>query len=647
MKLFEPGRIGKLSLKNRIVMAPMMTLLPVPIEEGRFSQRDIDFYLARARGGVGLIITSTMRPSRRLEASGGDPVVNSVRCITWLDELAEAAHDYGTKICVQLSPGWGRLQPPDPALPNGGLVAPSPLPSFWDSSITTHELTIEEIEALIQDYEFSAKIISGAGIDAIEIHAHEGYLADEFVTALWNKRTDKYGGDLDARLRFPLELIEAVKRGAGADFPITYKYGLTHYFSGGREIEEGLEIAHRLEAAGVNALHINAGCYETMHWSQPTTTQEPGPLVHLAEAVKKVVNIPVITVGKLGYPDLAERVLQEGKADFIALGRTLLADPAWPNKVKEGKLDDIVPCLGGHEGCIKRTMAGKHVSCAVNPACGLERESIITTAEKKKSVLVIGGGPAGMEAARIATLRGHNVTIWEKGNALGGNLIPASVPNFKQDYRRLLDYFRTQIRKLGITVKLGKEATPESIQAIKADVVFIATGATPIIPEIPGVRKGIEDRKVVTAVDVLLGKKEAGESVVIIGAGLVGCEIALYLAQQGKKVTAVELYDAMRDIYWINAIHLRELLDGTKVKILTYTNVLRITDEGAVIADEHGNKTKLEADTIVFAVGLESNKELVEALRDKLPEVYTIGDCVESRRVLNAIWEGFRTARLI
>ena len=643
MKLFEPGRIGKLSLKNRIVMAPMMTLLPVPIEERRFSQRDIDFYLARARGGVGLIITGTMRPSRRLEASGGDPVLNSARCIIWLDELAEALHDYGTKICVQLSPGWGRLQPPDPALPNGGLVAPSPLPSFWDPSVTTHELTVEEIEALIKDYEFSARIISTAGIDAIEIHAHEGYLADEFLTALWNKRTDKYGGDLDARLRFPLELIEAVKRGAGADFPITYKYGLTHYFDGGREIEEGLEIARRLEAAGVNALHINAGCYETIHWSQPTTTQEPGSLVYLAEMTKKVVNIPVITVGKLGYPEVAEKVLQEGKADFVALGRTLLADPEWPNKVKEGRLDDIIPCLGGHEGCIKRTMASKHVSCAVNPACGLERESVITPAEKKKSVLVIGGGPAGMEAARVATLRGHNVTLWEKGNALGGNLIPASVPNFKQDYRRLLNYLSTQIRKLGVTIELGKEATPELVQAVKPDVVFIATGAAPIIPEIPGVEKG----KVVTAVNVLLGKKEVGESVVIIGAGLVGCETALYLAQQGKKVTAVELYDAMRDIYWINAMHLRELLDDAKVKILTYTNVLEITDEGAVIADEQGNRSTLEADSIVLAAGFEPTRELIEALQDKLPEVYAIGDCIESRRVLNAIWEGFRTARLL
>jgi 2-enoate reductase len=252
-----------------------------------------------------------------------------------------------------------------------------------------------------------------------------------------------------------------------------------------------------------------------------------------------------------------------------------------------------------------------------------------------------------MEAARVATLRGHKVTLWEKGHALGGNLIPAAIPDFKHDYRLLLDYLTTQIRKLGVTTKLGIEATPELIQGMNPDVVFIATGATPIIPNIPGIEKEIEKGKVVTAVDVLLGKKETGEIVIIIGAGVVGSETALYLALRGKKITVVELYDAMRDLYWVNAKDLKEKLDKAKVKILTYTNVLEVTNDGIVIANEQIRKSTLEADTIVLAVGLESNRELLEALQDRLPEVYTIGDCVESRKVIDAIWEGFRTARLI
>jgi 2-enoate reductase len=647
VKLFEPGRIGRLHLKNRIVMSAMLTGLNEPTEKGRLSQRAIDFYVARAKGGTGLIIPSTMRPSTRIEPSWIEPVVDSERCIRWLNDLAEAVHDYGAKVCVQLTAGFGRIFTPNPALPHGGTVSASPIPCFWNPDIITRELTIEEIEGLVADYEFSCKIISSAGIDAIEIHAHEGYLIDQFVTALWNKRTDKYGGDLDGRLRLPLELLAAAKRGAGADFPITYRYGLTHYLEGGRDIEEGLEIARRLEAAGVNALHINAGCYENNNLAQPPTAQPPGLLVDLAEMTKKAVNIPVITVGKLGYPELAERVLEEGKADFIALARPLLADPEWPNKVKAGRLEDITPCTGCHDGCIQRLLDGKHVSCAVNPACGRERESIISPAGKKKSVVIIGGGPAGMEAARVAALRGHQVTLWEKGHALGGNLIPAAVPSFKRDYKLLLDYLITQIRKLGVITKLGQEATPDLIQKTNPDIVIIATGATPIIPDIPGIEKGMGTGKVVAAADVLLGKKEVGERAVIIGAGLVGCETALYLAQEGKRVTVVELYTAMRDTCWINALDLKERLDKANAKILTHTNVLEIKHDGLVIADEQGKKSTLEADTIILAAGLEPNRELLEALQDKLPEVYSIGDCVESRQVMSAMWEGFHTARLI
>ncbi len=642
MRLFEPGGIGRLSLKNRIVMAPMGTALVLPIEEPSLSPRAIDYYVARAKGGTGLIITTTMLPSLRLGEVIWLPVVNSPRCISWLNELAEAVHDYGAKVCVQLSPGLGRQIPPDPTLPNGGLVSASPIPCFFDSSVICREITIEEIEQLIKDFEFSAHIISSAGIDAIEINAHQGYLLDQFVTALWNRRTDEYGGDLDGRLRLSLKLVEAVKKGAGADFPVTYRYGLTHYLDGGRQIEEGLEIARRLEAAGVNGLHINAGCYETNHWTQPPTTQPRGLLVYLAEMTKKVVNIPVIAVGRLGYPDLAERVLEEGKADFVALGRPLLADPEWPNKVKEGRLEDIVPCLSCNE-CGRRVLEDKHISCAVNPACGLEKEFIITPAEKKKTVLVIGGGPAGMEAARVAALRGHQVTLYEKGNTLGGNLIPASIPDFKLDYKLLLDYLVTQVGKLGVTTKLGVEATPDLIQSIEPNVVFVATGSRPCIPDIPGIKK----ERVVVAADVLLGKKEVGEPMIIIGAGSVGCETALYLAQQGKKVTVVECFDAMRDTLEVNALDLKERLDNAKVEIMTYTNVLEITDEGVVIADQEGKVSTLEAATIILAVGLKPNKELAEALHDKLPEVYAIGDCIDSRLVLNAIWEGFRTARLV
>jgi 2-enoate reductase len=667
MMLFEKGKIGTLTVKNRIVMDAINIQLGSPGDEAALGQRAVDLYTARAKGGVGLIKTTFMRTNRKLEVSIGGPTVHSTRSGQWLNEIAQAVHDYGAKLCAQLTIGVGRIPVPNPNLPYGGLVAPSPLPSFrgpggelppigpgrypaqGEKHVITRELTVEEIEELVRDYEFSARVIALAGVDAIEIHSHQGYLVDEFMTALWNKRTDQYGGDLEGRMRLPLELVAAIRRAAGPDFPILYKYPLSHYLEGGREIEEGLEIARMLEAAGVNGLTINAGCYETYNLAQPPTTQPRGNAVHLAEATKKAVNIPVICTGKLGYPDLAEQVLQEGKADFIALARYLLADPEWPNKVKEGRLEDIRPCVGCHEGCIARVRKNHYCSCAVNPATGIERELAIRPAESKRSVLVIGGGPAGMEAARVCALRGHEVTIWEKASTLGGNLIPAAVPDFKEDYRRLLEYLRTQIKKLGVTVELEKEATLEAIKEYNPGVVFVATGALHIVPEIEGVEEGIGTGRVITAVDCLLGKKDVGESVVVIGGGLIGCETALYLAKQGKTVTVLEILDTVAsDMVWGNALDLLKLLDDYKVAILTEADTQKITETGVQFTDQSGGRRSLDADTVVIAIGLKiADEAFVETLEDNLQEVHVIGDCVKPRKILSAIWEGYRRARVI
>ena len=661
MKLFESGKIGNMSLKNRIIMDALNIGLATPMEDSALTQRAIDFYVARAKGGAGLIKTTFMRPNRKLEFSIGEPVINSERCVSWLNDLAEAVHDYGAKVCVQISPGLGRIPVPKPNLPHGGLVGPSPLPSFRDPRgqmpaigpgrypvkgekfVLTRELTTDEIEQLVRDIEFSARICRLADIDAIEIHGHQGYLLDEFLTSLWNKRTDKYGGDLDGRLRLAVEIVEAIKRGAGQDFPVLFKYPLTHYLEGGREIEEGLEIAKRLEAAGVDALTITGGCYETYNRTQPPTTQPRGCWVDLCEMTKKVVRIPILASGKLGYPDMAEQVLQAGKADFIALCRYLLADPEWPNKVKEERAEDIVPCVGCHEGCIARVRKYQHIGCAVNPAAGVERELALLPAERRKSVLVVGGGPAGMEAARVSALRGHKVTLWERQNRLGGNLIPAAVPDFKYDYKLLLDYLTTQIRKLGIAVEFDKEASPESIRDFSPDVVFIATGAAHAIPEIEGIGEGMKSGKVMTAVDLLLGGKEPGKSVVVVGAGLIGCETALYLAKKGRKVTIAGGRRLAHDMVWGNALDLVKQLDDHKVKILMNHRVVRITETGALSANQ-----RFDADSVVLAVGMNAIQNIpVERLEGKVPEIYAIGDCVSPRHIMHAIWEGYRTARLI
>jgi len=646
MKLFEPGKIGKLSLKNRIAMAPM-GIVGLYDYDGRLSQRGIDYYVARAKGGVGLIITGLFRVARWFEQPKDMTLVRSVMVdhkmyVTRLNEFADAVHDHGAKVCVQLTAGVGRVANQS-YLADVEPVAPSAVPCFWDPSRLARELTVEEIEHLVRSFEFGAGVLRESGIDAVELHGHEGYLFDQFMTPLWNKRTDKYGGDLNGRLRFSTEVIEAIRRGAGPDFPIIYRIGLKHNLPGGREVEEGLEIVRRLEAAGVDALDVDAGCYETWHWPHPPTTQPPGCMVDMAEMARKVVKIPVMAVGKLGYPELAEKVLQDGKADFIILGRALLADPDWPNKVKAGELEDIRPCLGDHE-CLKRITSRQYLSCTVNPQVGMEREFTLTPAEKKKKVLVVGGGPGGMEAARVAALRGHEVILWEKGDTLGGSLIPASVPDFKQDYRMLIDYLATQINKLGVKIELETEATVDTILEMQPEVVFIATGGTTIIPDIPGIEKS----HVVTAVDLLSGSQAAGNTVAILGGGLIGCETALHLAREGKKVAVVEvLEEVARDMYTANRMHLLQLLGDEQVDIITEANVLEVNDTGIIIANRSGIERQLPVDTVVLSSGLKADNYLSEELRDKVPELYVIGDCVEPRKVKDAMWEGFRTARLI
>jgi 2-enoate reductase len=651
MKLFEAGKIGNLTLKNRIAMASMgCGGLIQP--DGRLSQRGIDYYVARAKGGIGLIISSSVQVSRELEYLPIRPLVpylvidNRKVCSAWVDELADAVHDYGAKIAVQLAAGLGRVLSRQDLMDRGTRVpiAPSPVPCFYDQSLMTRELTVEEIRGLIKAFVYAATILRESGIDAVELNAHGGYLIDQFLTPCWNRRTDQYGGSLEGRLRFLLEVVEGIKRACGSDLPIIVKYGLTHYLEGGREVEEGLEIARRLEGAGVDALSIDAGSYETPYWFIPSEFQSPLCVAPLSEMTKKVVKIPVITVGKAGYPELAERALQEGKADFIALGRALLADPEWAVKVKEGREKDIRPCIGCLEGCRRRIHDGKTISCTVNPTTGKERELTIQSAEKKRSVLVIGGGPGGMEAARVAALKGHRVTLWERRDALGGNLIPASQPAFKNDYRNLIRYLSTQLEKVGVKVELGRDANLEAIRGVGPDVVFVAAGSTPIIPDIPGAGKG----HVMTANDLLLGKKETGESIVIIGGGIIGCETALFLAQEEKKVIIIEiLEDIARDMYSVNRMHLLKLLADRGVKILTETRVVEIGEQEITIVDKEDRPSTLKADTVVLALGLKPNSEPYESLVGKVPEVYPIGDCTKARKVINAVWEGFRLARLI
>jgi 2-enoate reductase len=367
---------------------------------------------------------------------------------------------------------------------------------------------------------------------------------------------------------------------------------------------------------------------------------ERAPVIESIASIKNVVSVPIIAVGRLGYPDLAEKILAEGKADFIALGRQLLADPEWPNKVKEKQWDDIRPCIGDHDGCMGRIFEGKYISCTVNPQTGMEREFNIQPALEKKSVLVIGGGPGGMEAARVAAHRGHKVTLWEQNERVGGNLIPAAVPEFKSDVKAFLEYLSYQIQKLGVRVELNKKVTPELVMKSKADEVIIATGATPIILDIPGCEK----KQVITAADLFLGKRKTGKKVVVVGGGVIGCEAALWVAQKGKEVTILEiLEDVITDLFLANKKQLIQMLSEKSVKIMTGVKILEIADQNVLI-ENAGRKEVLEADTVVMAIGLKSETTLIDGLKNANFPVHCIGGCITPRKIQSAIWEGFRLA---
>lgn len=648
MKLFETGKIGKLEIKNRIIVA-VNGIRGEADPDGSLSLRAIDRYVSYAKGGAGLITVGHIHVENEVEnhldgAWSNTPRVDSAVYIKKWSILADAVHDYGAKLSVQLSAGFGRMMYPDVLKKNKSPIAPSSQPCYWDPKITARELTVEEIKKLVRAMGEAAARLKAAGVDAVELHGGAGHLIDQFLSGIWNKRKDEYGGDIKGRMRFPLEIIDSIKAAAGDDFPVIIRHSLKNYREGGRDFEESLEMARYLEQAGIDAIHATAGCYEYRRYANPSTYQPAGSVVRMAELVKGAVSIPVVTFGKLRNPELAEKVLCEGKADFIALARPFLADPEWPNKTRDGKWDDIRPCIGCHDGCLQRSLENKYVSCAVNPAAGMERELALKPAGKCKSVLVVGGGPGGMEAAIVAAYRGHQVTLLEKNARLGGNLIPASAPEFKKDLRDLTSYLSTQVAKLGVNVKFGVEATPELIENMAPDVVIIAAGATPIVPRIPGKDKS----KAICAIDLLNSGKDIGQTAVIVGGGVVGCEAAAFLAGKGVQVTIVEMAAKLAaDLNVMNRNELMEILADHNIKMLTDTTVSEISDEGVIVIEKSGEKKELKADGVIMAVGLRPRDSLQKALTGKAAELYTVGDCVRPRKIMAAIWEGYRLARLI
>lgn len=442
-------------------------------------------------------------------------------------------------------------------------------------------------------------------------------------------------------MRFLLQVVRDIRRKVGADFPLSVRLSGTEYEPDGIMIEDTIEVAKALEKLGVDAIHISGGNYHQRVQRTSTMSLPLGLMVWAAEAVKKEVGIPVIASNSIHTPELAEDILGKGQADFVALGRPLLADPYWPQKAREGRPEDIVPCIRCNEGCFYRGIAQSNaIRCAVNIALGREDEFSISPAKVSKKVAVVGGGPAGMEAARVCALSGHDVTLYER-RQLGGALIEASAPEFKPDLRRLLSYFTTQIDKLKIKV-IRQEATLNTIKNGSFDVVIVAVGGTPIKLDVPGMDKPI----VSGALEVLNGKAHVGQRVLIVGGGMVGTETGLFLAEQGKEVIFVEVLDEfMNGVGSLDQIVYQERLAKQKVTVHTGKRVETILDKGAVIVDRYGRREEVLVDSIVVAIGLAPQPTLAEELEKEAGlEVYVVGDCVSPRKIFDAIHEGYLAA---
>lgn len=642
-----------MEIRNRFAMAPMaMGQLD---DHWAYKQESIDHFTERARGGTGLIITGANFIENRIEkhrkASFPCPLEDPQSYMTQLKKMSDNIHAYNSKLFVQLTAGLGRSAIPAMILDNT-FVAPSATTNRWDPSIQHRALTTEEIYELIKDFATYAMLAKMGGADGIEVHAvHEGYLLDNFTMEYFNQREDEFGGDLMGRLRFPLAILQAVKQACGKDFPVILRFSLKSFIRAerhgilpgesypelGRDIEEGLQFAKILTEAGYDALNVDAGSYDAWYWAHPPFFQDRGLYLPFAEKVKKVVKVPVLTAGRMGYPQLAAEALQEGKCDMVVLGRPLLADPEFVNKMRQGNIQDIRPCLSCHDGCFNRAHSMRLMSCAVNPQCNREKEAAFCKAEHTKSCLVIGGGPAGMEAARVLALRGHTVTLVEKEKQLGGMYRWASVPEFKDDGKLLISWYEHQMERLKVQVELNSDVQAQDPRIEAADVVICATGSHAFLPPIKGIEYGV------TAVDVLKGAVTAKKEATIIGGGLVGCELAIWLSQHGKSVRIIEMADTLMSTGApadMNKQMILELLEHHQVEIRLQTKLQEIR-EHEIVVETQGAIQELASDCTILALGYRSNRSLYDQILLKAKDIYNIGDSSHPKDIMEGIWDAY------
>ena len=638
-KLFEPTHIGKMELKNRIDMPPMGTNMGTP--DGHVTEEVVCYYRERARGGVGLIILETTCVDAPVgKTTAFQLAIDNDRFISGLSRLAETIHQHGSRTVLQLQHGGRGTKS---AITGIQPVAPSPIPMPYGTQVgyegeMPRELALAEIKDLVRKFAAAAQRARQAGYDGVEIHSTGYYLVAQFLSSTANTRQDEYGGSLSNRARFLTEIVQAVRAGVGPDYPVLCKISAMELGPGaGITVEEAQQIARIAEEAGADALEIAAMLWGIIPRLPPSTAEAPGGLLPFMDGLKNAVRIPLIAAGRI-TPELGEKALQERQADLIAMGKALIADPDLPIKAEAGRVDEIRPCIGCLRCIDNQTVKGKGIMCSVNAAVGREMELGVKPPSRSKKVFVIGGGPAGMEAARVTALRGHRATLYEKQDKLGGQLQEAIVPPHKDNMKPFVEYLAGQMTKRCVDVRLGVKATDRLISEAKPDVVVLAAGVVTSVPWI----KGIDAVGVLTAKEVLNGAK-VGDTVVVIGGGLVGCEAAEYLAKQRKKVTVVEMLD---EVAGVMPLALRRMLlarlDYMKVTVLTSVKCQEFMKGSLLITNKEGQEETIAFDAVVIAAGGSPNQTLMEGLKGTVPEVYCAGDCVEPRGIAEAMADGLR-----